>query len=282
VFDFDGAAVRVVIRDGEPWWVASDVARVLDIGRTHDAVRGLDDDEKGTEEIRTPGGSQSLIVISEPGLYALLVRSNKREAKRFRRWVTHEVIPAIRRTGRYSVESRGSAMLILPATHADALRRLADQVDATAAAEAKAAAAEAKAIALEAPARAWETLAGTSQDYSVGDAAKILSRDPAIKIGRQRLFAIMVELRMAFVEKERGRNVYTPRQEHVNAGRLRLRMGGLWKHPRTFEWEAGIPQLRITAKGVAYLHSKLHGIAALQLDNTVESAATSSDCELDS
>jgi prophage antirepressor-like protein len=266
VFDFDGAAVRLVLREGQLWWVASDVARVLGLHDATHAVRGLDDDEKGLQKVETPGGIQSLVVVSEPGLYSLLVRSNKPEAKRFRRWVTHEVIPAIRRTGGYSVE--GSAMWMIPKTYPDALRKLADQVEATAAAEAKAAA-------LAAPARSWETLAHTNRDYSVGDAAKILSRDPAIEIGRQRLFAALSELGMVFVEKEGRRNVYKPRQEHVNAERLRLRMGGLWQHPETLKWNVGIPQLRITAKGLAYVRKKLCETGALQLDDRDEPAANS-------
>lgn len=67
VFSFEGAEVRTVLVNGEPWWGAPDVASVLDIGRTHDAVRTLDEDERGTETIRTPGGDQQVTVINEPG-----------------------------------------------------------------------------------------------------------------------------------------------------------------------------------------------------------------------
>jgi hypothetical protein len=103
IFAFEGTEVRTVVRDGEPWWVATDVAAVLEIGRTHDAVRSLDDDEKGAETVRTPGGEQSITVINEPGLYSLILRSRKPQAKAFKRWITHEVIPALRKTGRYEV-----------------------------------------------------------------------------------------------------------------------------------------------------------------------------------
>jgi hypothetical protein len=101
-FNFDAAAVRVVTgHDGEPWFVAADVATALTIGRTDDAVGRLDDDEKGAATIRTPGGDQQMSIINESGLYSLILTSRKPEAKRFKRWVTHEVLPAIRKTGAY-------------------------------------------------------------------------------------------------------------------------------------------------------------------------------------
>lgn len=103
LFNFDGYEVRTVTIAGDPWWVAADVAAVLDIGRTSDAIRGLDEDEKGAVTIRTPGGPQSLSVVNEFGLFSLILRSRKPDAQRFKRWVTHEVLPAIRKTGSYSV-----------------------------------------------------------------------------------------------------------------------------------------------------------------------------------
>ena len=91
--------MRVVNRDGEPWFVAADVCRALEVDRTQ--ARRLDEDEKGVCSIHTPGGTQAVTIISEPGLYSLALGSRKPEAKAFKRWVTHEVIPAIRKTGGY-------------------------------------------------------------------------------------------------------------------------------------------------------------------------------------
>lgn len=96
--------VRMVMRGDEPWWVASDVCKVLDVDRTQ--IRRLDDDEKGVCSIPTPGGVQEMSVINESGLFALVLGSRKPEAKAFKRWVTHEVLPSIRRTGRYEMETR--------------------------------------------------------------------------------------------------------------------------------------------------------------------------------
>lgn len=101
VFDFEDNAVRVIDIDGEPWFVAADVARVLDIKNSRDAVADLDDDEKGVATTDTLGGRQEMRIINESGLYNLIFRSRKPEAKKFRKWVTAEVLPSIRKTGAY-------------------------------------------------------------------------------------------------------------------------------------------------------------------------------------
>lgn len=93
--------IRVVMVLDEPWFVASDVCAVLDYRDAFNAVRILDADEKGTHNMSTPGGEQRVTIISESGLYALVLRSRKPEARQFRKWVTAEVLPAIRKTGRY-------------------------------------------------------------------------------------------------------------------------------------------------------------------------------------
>ncbi|MBQ6908547.1 MAG: hypothetical protein IJQ29_00395 [Synergistaceae bacterium] len=101
VFDFEEQAVRVVMQGGEPWWVARDICNVLDIQNTTQAVEKLDDDERAMFNIGRQGEAN---IISESGLYSLIIRSDKPEAKKFKRWVTHEVIPSIRKTGRYELK----------------------------------------------------------------------------------------------------------------------------------------------------------------------------------
>jgi prophage antirepressor-like protein len=103
IFDFEENAVRVLMRDEQPWFVAVDVCRVLDIANSRDAVSGLDDDEKGVGSADTLGGKQTVNIISESGLYALIFTSRKPEARKFRKWVTSEVLPAIRKSGRYEM-----------------------------------------------------------------------------------------------------------------------------------------------------------------------------------
>lgn len=87
-------------QQGEPWFAAKDVCTCLDI-RTNDALNSLDDDEKGYDTVVTLGGPQQLAFISEPGLYSLVLRSRKPEAKAFKRWVTHDILPSIRKSGGY-------------------------------------------------------------------------------------------------------------------------------------------------------------------------------------
>lgn len=87
--------------EGEPWFVAADVCRALGLGNSSMAVSKLDEDEKGISLIDTLGGEQKLGIVNEPGLYALVLSSRKPEAKAFKRWITHEVIPSIRKTGGY-------------------------------------------------------------------------------------------------------------------------------------------------------------------------------------
>jgi prophage antirepressor-like protein len=100
-FDYQGHHLRVITDDsGVTWFVAADLLDVLDLDRK--AMERLDDDEKGVSSIPTSGGHQSMTTVNEPGLYSLILGSRKPEAKAFKRWVTHEVLPAIRRTGSYS------------------------------------------------------------------------------------------------------------------------------------------------------------------------------------
>ena len=118
-FDFEGSQVRVVTdARGEPWFVAADVLSTISLDRK--ALERLDDDEKGVNSIHTPGGTQEMTTVNEPGLYALVLGSRKAEAKRFKRWVTHEVLPAIRKTGSFAV----SAMAALPAPTQDRVTSL--------------------------------------------------------------------------------------------------------------------------------------------------------------
>lgn len=95
--------VRIVERDGETWFVAKDVSDILGYSASEAMTRRLDKDEKGTTICRTPSGDQEMLIISEAGLYQAILGSKKKEAKDFTRWVTHDVLPSIRKTGGYTV-----------------------------------------------------------------------------------------------------------------------------------------------------------------------------------
>lgn len=96
--------VRQVMKGDELWFVAPDVCRILGVKNVSDAVERLDDDEKGIVNIDTPGGEQAVNAVSEPGIYRLLFTSRKPIAERMKRWLAHEVIPSIRKTGSYHTE----------------------------------------------------------------------------------------------------------------------------------------------------------------------------------
>ena len=115
--------IRVVMRDGEPWFVAKDVCDCLDIGNVSQTCSRLDDDERGIISNDTPSGKQEMLVVSEPGLYSLIGSSKKQEAKAFKRWVNHEVLPSIRKTGSYSV-TQSQPQIALPTNYLEALKAL--------------------------------------------------------------------------------------------------------------------------------------------------------------
>ncbi len=100
VFDFQSQIVRVVMHDGQPWWVAADVCEVLEIQNATQAMSKLDEDERSMFNIGRQG---SVNIINEPGLYSLVLTSRKPQAKAFKRWLTHEVIPSIRASGSYEL-----------------------------------------------------------------------------------------------------------------------------------------------------------------------------------
>lgn len=102
VFSFEKSPVRTVLVSGAPWFSSADVGKILQLSNIRASVALLDDDEKGVNTIDTPGGKQEISIVSESGLYALIFKSRRPEAKKFRRWVTSEVLPAIRKTGSYS------------------------------------------------------------------------------------------------------------------------------------------------------------------------------------
>lgn len=117
-------AVRSILIDGEPWFVAADVCKALELEKTNRALSRLDDDEKGAHSVSTPGGRQRMSIISESGLYSLILGSRKPEARAFKRWITHEVIPSIRKHGAYMTDSLLDALEEHPEAVPEYLNRL--------------------------------------------------------------------------------------------------------------------------------------------------------------
>jgi prophage antirepressor-like protein len=120
-FFYEGdITIRVIDRNGVPWFVAADLCRALGIANPRDSVSSLDDDEKDVGNTDTLGGNQEVLIVSESGLFALIFRSRKPNAVQFRKWVTAEVLPAIRKTGSYNMPAQPSepdalrAWMLLP------------------------------------------------------------------------------------------------------------------------------------------------------------------------
>lgn len=113
LYNYNNNPVRLVTESDNVWFVAKDVCDVLGLGNPAMAVNGLDDDEKGIKVVDTLGGPQDMLVVTEGGLYTLVIRSNKLEAKTFRKWVTSEVLPTIRKTGSYSLKPLSQAEWLL-------------------------------------------------------------------------------------------------------------------------------------------------------------------------
>jgi len=128
IWKYNKQQIRTVTKDGEPWFVAKDLSDLLEFRDAEHALRGLEDSEKGTLIVGTLGGQQSMTVISESGLYALIFKSRKKEAKYFRLWVTGTVLPEIRKHGTYTVPTATPALTV-PTTFSEALFLAAKQAE---------------------------------------------------------------------------------------------------------------------------------------------------------
>ena len=187
-FDFKGESLRALTnKAGEPWFVLKDCMSILDLGNPTETVKMFDDDEFSTTEvIDSIGRRQQAYIISEPGLYRLVMRSRKPEAKEFQRWVTHEVLPQIRKTGGYipttdaddDMTILAKAVMIGQRTMEAQKRRIAAQ--------------ESHIKELEPKARFADAVAASDGTCLIGELAKML-RQNGLNIGQNRLFKILRE-----------------------------------------------------------------------------------------
>ena len=172
--------VRTMMISGSPWFVAKDVCECLGITKHRDAVSRLDGDERGSVEVDTLGGTQQMAAVNEYGLYSLVLSSRKPSAKAFKRWITHEVIPAIRKHGAYMTGETLEQALTSP----DFLIRLATELkteqEARKTAEAQIKADKPKVLFAD-------SVAASHGSILVGELAKLLNQN-GIDIGQNRLF----------------------------------------------------------------------------------------------
>lgn len=244
-FAFDQQDVRAFADDeGNPHFIAVDLCAALDIGNSRQALARLDADEKGVITTDTLGGPQEMATVTESGMYALVLTSRKPEAKAFKRWITHEVIPAIRKTGSYGVRQ-----LEGPELMARAVLEAAETIKAL---EAKAAEQSGRLALVEPKAAAFDRWLSANIDYGVGDAAKALCVAGAMT-GRNRLFTFMAGRNWIFSQGGQ----WHPAQAQVENGRLRGQLGKQL-NTRTGE-EFQTVTIRITPKGIAAL-AKAYGV----------------------
>ena len=200
-----GQIRALVDSQGAPAFVAKDVCLALGIGKYRDAVSTIDDDERGSVLVDTPGGKQQMTTVTEPGFYKLVMRSRKPEAKAFQRWVTHEVLPALRRDGGYMVardetpeQTMARAVLLAQQTIDRQKSRIAE---------------------LEPKALFADAVAASDGTCLVGELAKMM-RQNGVEVGQNRLFAM---LREDGYLGNVGQNRNVPTQRAMNLGLFRIK-----------------------------------------------------------
>lgn len=174
--------VRTVLKDGETWFVAKDVCDCLDVKNVSDAINRLDDDEKNTIVLNEGIGNPEKSIINESGLYSLVLSSRKPSAKKFKKWVTSEVLPSIRKTGGYVQENRAIDFVNnwLPSLDETSKNVIAGVIEENRKLQYK--------IETDKPLVDFaETISASSDSIDVGVFAKVI-KDEGINIGRNKLF----------------------------------------------------------------------------------------------
>jgi prophage antirepressor-like protein len=195
VFDYKNHQVRTFLIDGEPWWVAKDVCDILELGDTHKAMDRLEEDERNSIPVTDSlGRLQDTYIVNEAGLYNLILGSRKPEAKEFKRWITHDVIPQIRKTGTYSLEPRQ----LLAQAVIEAQKIIVEQ--------------DKQIQELKPKAEFFDAVAGSKDAISIGEAAKIIYEET--HLGRNKLFR---ELRQKGILMKDN----IPYQEFIDKGYFR-------------------------------------------------------------
>jgi anti-repressor protein len=236
IFSYQGSQVRTVIQKDHPWFVAKDVCDILGHTNNRMATERLDEDEKGVSKIYTLGGEQEMTVINESGLYSLILTSNKPEAKQFKRWITHEVLPSIRKTGVYVAPQVDSKMLF----------RIAQALEE-----------KEKQIALLTPAAEFGNAVSNNQGgILIRDFVKVLEND-GIKIGQDKFFS-WLHLN-GYIYRIKGyRDQWMVYKKFVEQGLFRVKETPV-SSEKHGDWISYT--LRLTGKGQRYFYEKLKQIA---------------------
>lgn len=256
-FNFNNATLRTLTdENGEPWFVLKDCMSILGLGNPTETVKMFDDDEFSTTEvIDSIGRRQQTYIISEAGLYELVLKSRKPEAKEFKRWVTHEVLPSIRKHGIYATETTIDQILSDPDFGIKLLTTLKEE-------RAKRIEAENHVKELEPKAKALDDFTNVPDTLLVRDAAKLLS-NAGTPIGEKELREWLNQHYWIY----RHAGTWHAASERVKAGHLAMvesKTHGRHKDGSIF---AFAPTVKITRKGLALLHTRL---GEIRLNNALE------------
>lgn len=216
VFSYEGSEIRTVQLGGEPWWVLKDICDVLELSNPSVIADRLDEDEKAKVDPKQYLGSRSnepATVISESGLYNVILLSRKPEAKKFKRWITHEVLPTIRKHGAYVTSDKLEEMISDPDAWIKVLTALKDERTAKERLQLEAAKNESKVVFADA-------VSVSSGTILIGELAKILKGN-GIEIGQNRLFE---KLRQdGYLIKRQGTDYNAPTQRAMEMGLFRVK-----------------------------------------------------------
>ena len=237
-FEFKGAALRTLTDEaGEPWFVAKDVCDILEISNPSDALKRLDDDERSRFNLGRQGETN---IVNEAGLYVLVLGSRKPEAHEFKRWVTHEVLPSIRKHGAYMTQQTLDKALTSP----DFLIQLATKLKEE----------QEKVKELEPKAKALDDFTNVPDALLVRDAAKLLSNDSNIQIGEHELRQWLVDNGWIYRQPNQSWCAASSRVRQGHMVMVSSRSHGIHKDGTPFAYP---PTPKLTRKGLALIHQRL-------------------------
>ncbi|MBU8773218.1 phage antirepressor KilAC domain-containing protein [Cytobacillus oceanisediminis] len=236
VFDFKGHELRTVILQNEPWFVATDVCRILEIQNVTQAIQRLEDEERSMFNIGRQG---KVNIVNEPGLYELIFASRKLEAKMFKKWVKQEVLPSIRKHGAYMTPETIEKAILTPDFLIKLATNLKQEQEARRNAETK--------LAKQQPLVNFaETCMASNKAILVRELAKLASKQ-GVMIGERRLYQKLRDWKLIF----QGKN--EPYQEYIDRGYFEISQGVKENEGGTHAWLT----MRVTPKGQIYIINRL-------------------------
>lgn len=243
-FYFNGDAVRTLLRDNEPYFVGKDVAEILGYSNPRDALsKHVDSDDKGVAKCDTLGGTQQIAIINESGLYSLILSSKLPDAKKFKRWVTSEVLPTIRKHGAYMTDAKAAAIVTDKGSLADLLQQAAEQL-------------KRKDIQIEQmkPKALFADAVSTSDTpILVGELAKILHQN-GVSMGQNRMFRWLRD--NGYLISKKGTSYNMPTQQAMELGLFKIKENAI-THSDGHVTITKTP--KVTGKGQVYFVNKFVG-----------------------